>query len=86
MATTVIEKAAAAAMRVKDMSPDFDPRDLATIQKECEAMAMAVVQSLEDGLSANAILAGQDAAPGKLTDQEVRKVFGACIAMIQRGQ
>jgi hypothetical protein len=81
-----IEAAAKAAMKVKDMSPDFDPRDVFTIERECQAMATAVIESLQDGLTPNMVMAGRDAAPGKLTDAEVRQVFGACLAMALRGQ
>jgi hypothetical protein len=81
-----IEAATKAAMKVKDMSPDFDPRDIFTIERECQAMATAVIEAVKDGLTSASIMAGQDAVPHKLSDHEVRQVFGACINMILRGQ
>ena len=49
--STALQAATAAAMKIKDDSPDFDPRDQFTIERECSAMARAVLESLPGNLT-----------------------------------
>ena len=78
---TVIQSAAIAAKKVKDDSPDFDPRDQYTIERECNQIARACLASVPESLTHFVRLAAVDASRGALNEEMavavLRAVFDA---------
>lgn len=60
--STPFQAAVEAAQKVKDQSPDFDPRDVATINRECETMVRAAFSAAAENISRNVAIATKDAA------------------------
>lgn len=60
--STAFQAAVEAAQKVKDQSPDFDPRDVATINRECESMVRAAFAAAADAITRNVAIATKDAA------------------------
>lgn len=77
-----------AAKRVKDASPDFDPRDQATISNECARMIYAAFEAASQNISRFETISVKNAVPGiDLTNEQaeamIRAYFKAAMSEAQ---
>lgn len=80
--TTVIQAAAAAAKKIKDDSPDFDPRDQFTIERECNQIARACLASIPDSLTRFTRMAIVDASQGAVDEAMAISIIRAMFDAI----
>lgn len=77
MATGIIA-GAEAAKRVKDASPDFDPRDQMTISQECSRIVYAAFEAASQNISRFEIISVKNAVPGvDLTNEQAEALIKA---------
>jgi hypothetical protein len=75
---TGIIAGAAAAKKVKDESPDFDPRDQKTISDEVDRMTFAAFQAASENISRFEIISVKNAIPGiNLTNEQAESMIKA---------
>lgn len=75
---TGIIAGAAAAKKVKDLSPDFDPRDQKTISDEVDRMTLAAFQAASENISRFQVISVKNAVPGiNLTNEQAEAMIKA---------
>lgn len=75
---TGILAGAEAAKKVKDASPDFDPRDQNTISDECVRMTRAAFEAASQNISRFEIISVKNAVPGiALTNEQAEAMIKA---------
>ncbi len=80
MQLTGILAGAEAAKKVKDASPDFDPRDQSTITEECLRMTRAAFETAAKNISRFEVISVKNAVPGvELTNEQAETLIRAYI-------
>lgn len=70
----------AAAKKVKDLSPDFDPRDNSTVENECERMVRAAFEAAARSVSRFEVVSVMNAIPSLgITSEQAEVLINAYL-------